>query len=43
MLERGVFDDVFEQLNLVCRVQQGGEAVVDFLLAAGTHFVVEPL
>ena len=40
---RGLLDDVLEILNVIGRVQQGVEAVVDLLLAAGAHLVVEAL
>ena len=36
-----VFDDVFEGLQVVGGVEHGVEPIVDFLLTAGTHFVVE--
>ena len=38
-----VLDDVLELHHVVARGEQGGEAVVDLLLAAGAHLVVGPL
>ena len=43
LLPRGVLDDVLEQLDVVGRVEQRVEAVVDLGLAAGADLVVRAL
>ncbi|MCY1235187.1 hypothetical protein D9M72_477940 [compost metagenome] len=40
---RGVLDDVLELLQVICRVGQRGELVVDLSLAGGADFVVAAL